>query len=291
MKKFEKAYILYANEPYYNIVSSCAKSLRCFSDLPIIVYLLNCDKKVLVDNTITINWECNIEDKDKDSNNYVTDSKSSNFYINRGNKELYRLIIQRPQITKDALTKYAETVAYVDSDTVATYFVDNIFNFYDNNSNHPYFVEGIYDFLFYNGRGGAETREDLSTTLEHPICELFNINQYVRLNGKYRTSNIFVAGQNTINFLEEWYWMCINPTILRNHEQYAPFHEETVANALLWKYGTANGLPYLYVNGRDRCSSHYGTKHCLPKWCCTRRSRRSFGPTEQTVRRNFSTQG
>ena len=44
MKKFEKAYILYANEPYYNIVSSCAKSLRCFSDLPIIVYLLNCDK-------------------------------------------------------------------------------------------------------------------------------------------------------------------------------------------------------------------------------------------------------
>ena len=56
MKKFEKAYILYANEPYYNIVSSCAKSLRCFSDLPIIVYLLNCDKKVLVDNTKTINW-------------------------------------------------------------------------------------------------------------------------------------------------------------------------------------------------------------------------------------------
>ena len=260
MKKFEKAYILYANEPYYNIVSSCAKSLRCFSDLPIIVYLLNCDKKVLVDNTITINWECNIEDKDKDSNNYVTDSNSSNFYINRGNKELYRLIIQRPQITKDALSKYAETVAYVDSDTVATYFVDNIFNFYDNNSNHPYFVEGVYDFLLYNGRGGAETREDLSTTLEHPICELFNINQYVRLNGKYRQSGYFVAGQNTINFLEEWYWMCINPTILRNHEQYAPFHEETVANVLLWKYGTTNGLPYLYVNGTSKTVDEVYTK-------------------------------
>jgi hypothetical protein len=76
-------------------------------------YNLTPIRNILVDNTITINWECNIEDKDKDSNNYVTDSNSSNFYINRGNKELYRLIIQRPQITKDALTKYAETVAYL----------------------------------------------------------------------------------------------------------------------------------------------------------------------------------
>ena len=54
----------------------------------------------------------------------------------------------------------------------------------------------MYDYLLINGRGGAASRKDLSTTLEHPACELFNVNQYVRQ--KYRQTGYFVSGQNCI---------------------------------------------------------------------------------------------
>ena len=48
--------------------------------------------------------------------------------------------------------------------------------------------------------------------------------------------------------MDEWYWMCVNPIILRNNEFYAPYNEETILNVLLWKKGILDGLPYIYVN-------------------------------------------
>jgi autotransporter strand-loop-strand O-heptosyltransferase len=240
--KFGKSYVLYANEQYFDIVYCCIKSIRTFSNLPILVYLLDSDKKIEIENVTTINWNLS----------FVTDTEMylnslGNFYINRSNESIYKLLIQRPLIVKDALEKYSNVVAYVDCDSVATQFCDRIFDMYDSNLDYPYFVEGIYDYLHIDGRGGAESREDLSTTLEHHACELFGINQYVRQ--KYRQTGYFVAGQNTIDFLEEWYWMCIHPKILKNFGFYAPYHEETIANVLLWKYNRLDGLPYLYVNG------------------------------------------
>jgi glycosyltransferase involved in cell wall biosynthesis len=242
MTKFDKAYILYANEKYFDIVSMAAKSIREFSKLPIIVYLLNSNLKVDLENTLTIRWDCKLEE---DEEMYL--QSDSTFYVNRSNAKLYKLVAQRPDIVRDALVKYAKVIAYVDSDSVATPYIDRIFNLYPLNNPYPYFTEGIYDWMTIGNRGGADSREDLSTTLEHPACELFGIDQYVR--DKYRTTNLFVAGQNTIDFLEEWYWMCNHPKILKNPEWYAVYQEETIANVLLWKYKYLDGLPYVYTNG------------------------------------------
>ncbi len=55
-------------------------------------------------------------------------------------------LIQKPLITKDVLSKYTKTVAFVDCDSIATPYVDRIFDLYDNEKNYPYFVEGIYDY-------------------------------------------------------------------------------------------------------------------------------------------------
>ena len=43
--------------------------------------------------------------------------------------------------------------------------------------------------------------------------------------------------------------MCNHPTILKNTSYYAPFHEETVLNPLLWDRKFYNGLPLVYING------------------------------------------
>jgi autotransporter strand-loop-strand O-heptosyltransferase len=238
---YDKAYVLYSNESYYKLVTMCCKSIREFSELPIFVYMLNSNLKVDVKNTHTIRWDCDITNKKYDL------SGKENYYLDRTDPNIYELLIQRPLVVKDALERFARKVAYVDSDSIATYAVDRIFDFFDPESTHPYFVEGIYDYLRLNGRGGAEDRSDLSTTLEAPACDLLNVNQYVR--ERYRQTGYFVAGQKCIDFLDEWYWMCSHPKILKDFTYYAPYHEETIANVMLYKYNIKTGLPYLYVNG------------------------------------------
>lgn len=236
-----KAYILHANEKYFDIVCTCIKSIRQYSNLPIYLYLINSDKKCNIDNVNTIKWDLKYKEKDT---NYLEFQGS--FYINRGSEDIYQILIQKPLIAKHALENFADVVAYIDSDSIATPYVNRIFEF---ESDIPMFAEGIYDWLHYNGRGGADTREDLSTTLEHPICELFKIDQYRRLDKRYRQTGYFVVNKSHIDFLEEWYWMCNHPTILKNTEYYCPYHEETTLNPLLWDKKILTGIPLIYVNG------------------------------------------
>ena len=174
---------------------------------------------------------------------------SNGFDTSRSSSEINNILIQKPLIAKHAIENFADVVAYVDSDSIATPYVENIFNYYNSDEIYPYFTQGIYDFLHYNGRGGAMDPNDLSTTLEHPMSELFRLNQYNRINHFYRQTGYFVAGKNNIDFLQEWYWMCNHPTVLKDTSFYAPFHEETVLNPLLWDREFYNGLPLVYVNG------------------------------------------
>lgn len=240
----KKAYILHANDKYFDIIHTAILSIRQYSNLPIYIYLLNSDKQINIDNVTTIKWKLNTSNS---NNNYIEDG--SNFYINRGSSEIYNILIQKPLIIKHALENFSDIVAYIDSDSIATPYVENIFNYFNPNEPYPYFGQGIYQFLHYNGRGGAMDESDLSTTLEHPISELFRLNQYNRIARFYRQTGYFIAGKNNINFLEEWYWMCVHPTILKDTKYYAPFHEETVLNPLLWDREFYNGLPLVYING------------------------------------------
>jgi autotransporter strand-loop-strand O-heptosyltransferase len=231
-RKEEKMYVLYANASYHSVVCMAVESIKKVSDIPVLVYMLDDYKEV--PGAYTVWWKCDVEDIPKGT------------YIDRNKSDVYKLLIQRPLIVKDALERFAKTVCYVDSDSVATRYVDRIFNYYPTSSEFPYFTEGIYDYLLINGRGVVIGRENLHKSLEAPACELFGIDQSIRQ--KYRQTGYFVAGQNTIPFLDEWSWMCNHPEVLKNPQYYAPYHEETIVNVLLWKHKFLDGLPYIYVN-------------------------------------------
>lgn len=230
--RWEKAYVLYGTESYKETIQACVDSIKTVSSVPIIVYMMNSD--VDIKGAVTINWKCNVGNPEQGK------------YINRNSSDVYKILIQRPAIVKDALT-YANVVAYVDSDSVATRYIDNIFLYFPEKSIHPYFTEGIYDWMIINGKGGVENREDMSSSLEHSACELFDVDQTVR--DRYRQTGYFVAGQWCKEFLNDWWWMCNHPKILQNSQYYAPYHEETIVNVLLWKNKQLGGLPYIYVNG------------------------------------------
>jgi len=231
--KVPKAYVLYATASYFKTVKGCVDSIRAVSDIPIFVYLLNFNNTI--EGATTIYWPCNIVDKKQSK------------YIDRFNSDTYNILIQRPEIIKDCLLKYANVVAYIDSDSVATHNADQIFEMLPDKVSHPYFVEGMYDWLQYNDRGGVMDETEYHKSLEAPACKLFNVNQFVRQ--RYRQSGYFVASKWNIAFLNEWIWMCNHPEVKHNTPYYAPYNEETILNVLLWKYNIQKGLPYVYVNG------------------------------------------
>jgi len=239
----QRGYVYLANEKYFDIVQTSARSVREFSKYPIFVYMLNSDKKVNVENTTTIRWDVNLPK----SSEPMYNSDGENFYIDRSNSTIYNILIQRINAVKHALENFVQTAVYIDSDSIATPYIDSIFDMYNEETTYPFFVEGIYDWMFLNGRGGAESMDDLSNTLEAPACELFNIDQYVRQ--KYRQTGYFVAGQKSLDFLEEWYWYCTHPKVLKNTSWYAAYNEETIMNVLTYKHKIFDGLPYIYVNG------------------------------------------
>ena len=90
--------------------------------------MLNSSKKVNVVNTITKRWDCD-----------VIHLKKRNDYIVREDKQIYKLLIERPKIVRDAL-KYADVVAYVDTDSIASPYVDRIFDYYNGADIYPFFT-------------------------------------------------------------------------------------------------------------------------------------------------------
>jgi hypothetical protein len=252
-QKHEKAYVLYADDSYYDLVDACCRSIRNFSDYPIYVYMLNSSQKVNVVNTITKRWDCD-----------VIHLKKRNDYIVREDKQIYKLLIERPKIVLDAL-KYADVVAYVDTDSVASPYVDRIFDYYNGADIYPFFTAGIYDYLIINGRGGANSRDEMHKTLEYDVCWLFDVDQK-ESRENYRQTGYFVCGQKSIGFLEEWAWMCNNPRVLKENAKYAPFNEETIMNVLRWKYRFDRGMPLVYVNGLRKGLEFKGYEYFMGEW-------------------------
>lgn len=246
MQKMQRAYVLYGTEAYLPTLEQCALSITEVSDVPVLVYLMG-DVAFLTSNiyinknATIIPWHIDLTD-----DNLYDEDLTGNFYIKRDKKDIYNILTERIAIIEDALINHADVVVYVDSDSIATEYIDRIFHMYHGES-YVLATEGIYDWMFYNGRGACESRNDMTGTTEHYACQLFNVDQSVRKN--YRTTNLFIAGQSSLPFIAEWKQMSKHPEIINNRELYAPYHEETLLNVLLWKYNYVDGLPYLYMNG------------------------------------------
>ena len=246
MQKMRRAYVLYGTEAYLPTLEQCALSIIAVSDVPVLVYLMGdvaffTSNYYIDKNATIIPWKIDLSENDL----YKGDD-NGNFYIKRGKKDIYNILTERIAIIEDALLNHADTVVYVDSDSVATENLDRIFHMYNG---EPYVLatDGIYEWMFYEGRGACETREDMTGTTEYNACQLFDVDQSVRTT--YRTTNLFIAGQPALPFIAEWKAMSKHLQVLENREFYAPYHEETLLNVLLWKYNYVDGLPYLYMNG------------------------------------------
>ena len=251
--KFDKAYVMHCNEQYIPIIENSIKTVREFSNIPIVVYVINSDKKVNVDGVITHRLDFDL----RDGNVFMDHKEGDNKYINRSSTAVYDIITKKADSCLHALENYADKIVYLDGDIVATHKIDQLFDYFDSELEYPKCTTSNYSFMMWGGKGSPFPENDdevfdLNKTLEIDVCNLLGVdinNRNYYLN--YVQTGFILAGQNSIEFIKEWIGLCNNPEIVNNHNKYAPYHEETLFNVLRWKYDYREQLPFVYVNANS----------------------------------------
>lgn len=253
--RYERAFVTHCNEEYAPIVEKMIESVRAFSDTPIIAYMINSNRQIK-GATETIRIDSNL----RDGNLFV--NENGNSYVDRASIAIYDIITKKVNAIQHAINYRADNVVYLDGDSIATHKIDELFDFISEDMEYPLFTTAPQEFMMYGGKGnpfiedenGNQVGRDLSKTLEVPACDLFNVSISNRnyKDSYAQTGYIALTNNEGCNvFINEWREMCENETVVNDHKTYAPFHEETLANVLLWKNKFTKRLPLVYANAND----------------------------------------
>lgn len=159
------------------------------------------------------------------------------------------LVFLKPLILEKCIKEFdAEVFCYVDADCLFTEHSSKVFQFKKDISDYPLIYRGVRDFMILNGQGDPhlDGRIDYSRTLEGPLMSRIGLPSDLR--GKYGQTGVILFNAACGAFVERWKNACNLPCIKSDQVLYAPFHEETVINCLLWKENKDKKLPQVLVN-------------------------------------------
>lgn len=250
----ERTFITHVTENYLEGAHNLAKSLDIFSEIPLIVYLLDPEQ----DRSEEFKKYKNVEireiflglDKPIESDYYYT--KEGNFYSQAGDR-IYRIISAKTLAIEKALIEGWQEVCYLDSDCIATSMVDDLFAWSDLITDFPIANEGIHQYMIMaeNGVQRGNPFENSWPIADHKLCIEWHLMNFLDMEenqrGTYRTTNIVMANQKCLDFVRVWRKFCEVLPDLVDVKKHAPFHEETVYNVLSWR-NTDVGLPLSYIN-------------------------------------------
>lgn len=265
----ERTFITHVTENYLEGAHNLAKSLDIFSEIPLIVYLLDPEK----DRSEEFKKYKNVEireiflglDKPRESDYYYT--PEGNFYSQAGDR-IYRIISSKTLAIEKALVEGWQEVCYLDSDCIATPLVDDLFAWSNLITNFPIATEGIHQYMITaeNGVQRGNPFENSWPIADHKLCIEWHLMNFLGMEenqrGTYRTTNIVMANQKCLDFVRVWRKFCEVLPDLVDVKKHAPFHEETVYNVLSWRSIDA-GLPLSYINlgeGLDTVKHFYSNE-------------------------------
>jgi len=254
--KNTRTYITHVTRDYLEVALNLAKSVRLFSNLPLLVYCINLqeeDKQRFdeYENVQLRNVDLDISERTSED---YTSVDSGNFYINRYSARIYNILCAKTIAMEMALEEGWDEVCYLDSDCLATPLVDELFDWMSIITDYPIATQGIHDYMiwFENGielgnpfAGGSWPNVDNKLCLEWPLMSFLEVDENQR--GSYRTTGIMLMNQDCLPFIKTWREFCFILPKLVNIRKYATYHEETIYNVLSWKK-TNQGFPLCYVN-------------------------------------------
>lgn len=249
----EECFITFVTKNYLDIVQYLIKSIKEFSNKKIIVYSINCDIEYSYDNLIKQRLDFDyieipkfIEDKEvqvQDNKVKVPDDNLG--CVDRNDLKTYKLLTLKPQMMLHAIQNGVKRGVFLDADGMVRENIENIFNNFKNAEKYPLIGKGLFEFMLLNGKGSVP---DGDKPLEFPLMEKLNV--YERTM-PYVSTNVILFTNEMKDFLKEWVDLSYDDDINNNNVLYAPYHDETLVNTLLWKYRCTKQLPVSHFNAVD----------------------------------------
>lgn len=249
----KRAYVTFTNEYYLPITERLVKSLQNNSKYPIIVYSINCDvnfsypnmftKRIDSDNINTPRFEAfdKVVSHKQGETVEVLSPENSFGIVDRNNINTYLTLSRKPIIILDAINNGVEEGIFLDADGIAKENIDSSFDYLTEVENYPLVGKGLYEYMMLNGLGDPAT----GRTLEQPLMDLIGVQNRTMY---YVATNFILFTNKTKKFVDEWKTLADRQEIVQENIKYAPYHDETLMNVLLWKYGATKQLPRVHYN-------------------------------------------
>lgn len=219
LRKYKRAYVVCAvGQSYIDSTEGLINSLSMYSNYPVIIYYSNGVVNYEYENMIKQPFR--IYDKQ----------------IEEGHT-LKLLTTLKAEVTLNCIKNYdIETVVMLDSDILPSPNIDDVFKKYENEvENYPIFLKYAWNIVSVMGR--PLVSEYIRNMIESSPPKIPSM-----------CSCLCIANRNCISFLEDWKYWCENEEMVRYHyiinkDIYFDFNDESIANALLWKYGADKYIP------------------------------------------------
>jgi hypothetical protein len=235
----KKSFITFVNEKYVPLVDKLAESISLFSKYPIIVYSYNFDYKPKHSNVFTkrlddSKLELPVFEKSVDVSDHMG-------IVNRADYNTYYTLSRKPFVLLDAIKCGLEEGVFLDADGLARKNIDELFNWSKDCTDYPLIGKGLFEYMMLYGKGNPA----LGPSLEQPIMNLLGIKNRTLFYGQ---TNVILFNKNCDKFFEECVKIANNKNVLNHNLLYAPYHDETIMNVVLWKRNATKQLPLVHFN-------------------------------------------
>jgi hypothetical protein len=262
-----KAYLTHVTENYEDVAMNLVKSLRRYSDERVIVYTIDYDgSKELNELAECIRIDMNLPALE--STDFLGGDNGSIKYVNRDTMRTYMALSSKI----DAMLHVSDLVdewVYLDSDCIANYNIDDLFDQIDHTLDYPLATLGPQSFVMrYNKRidkweGNPFWKDDgttdLTACLEKPLLEKLGIPLKKRTE-TYRTTNILAGHKGNAGFIRRWQNLRNSLPNEVDMFVYMPYHEETIYNTMVWALDDRSlGQVYINITGSDTVKHFFDT--------------------------------
>jgi autotransporter strand-loop-strand O-heptosyltransferase len=264
VQKHARAYITHTTENYEHVIINLVKSIRAFSDVPVLVFTVDYEASDLLKSLA----ECHRVDvglPDLTDDDFHDNQLGKNMYVNRNTYRTYMALSAKIDAMIVACSLVKEWV-YLDGDCLANHNVDDLFDFIEG-AEYPLATRGPYEYTMSTINGvmlgnpfddNNPGEPDNTKTLEWPLMQHFNMHSDQR-SSYYKTTNILVGSEQHVEFLTEWKHLRDTLPTQVDPIVHMPFHEETIYNVMVWAR-TNKGLPMVYINitGPEQVEHFFG---------------------------------
>jgi hypothetical protein len=162
-------------------------------------------------------------------------------YYNLNGKGIPEIKFLKAELCQKALEYDNDAnFCFLDADIIPTRNCDRIFDNVPSIKNYPLVTRHAYDFI---NHFNPEIDKDHEINLLNYIDSSINKRTFF-----YKQTCVVLFNYRCLDIINQWVNLCNDKFIFDNKNKYAPVHEESILNALLWKYDYNNCLQELHMD-------------------------------------------